>query len=154
MACIFVFIATDRFYASIHAASSSTACHLESTCLFVLSLIAFALACHSKLTIIYLIIVSKTYSIIIINVYPFLLSAHTILLVEVGSLADSDAAVEASVEAGEFPVEETEEAALTLDYLVVSFIPLSAILAASDAASTCFSRLSAAASTRHYRLVH
>ena len=110
----------------------------------------------------HLITVSKAYSIIIINVYPLLLATPTTVLVEVGALANTDAAVDMAVVAGKVLEEEMEfaalvaallVAALTLDYSAASFILLSEISAASAAASTRLSRSSVAASVRCSRPV-
>ena len=148
-ACLSAFIASAYLSASIRAASSSATHRSSSTYLFLSTLIASALACRSALTLIYIILVSKAYSIIIINVYPLLLATHTILHVELGSLVNVDAAVEASVAADEVPMEETElaasveylaAAALTSASSAASFIPLSEISAASTAAPTRISR--------------
>ena len=100
-----------RLSASILAASSSAASRSYLTCLFFSNLIASALACHLALTLIYLILVSKTYSMILINVYLLLIAIPMTLLVEVGDLDNADTAVEAAVATNEVTAEETKLAA-------------------------------------------
>ena len=63
----------------------------------------------------------NTYRIIIINLYPLLLATPTTLLVEVGALANVDAAVDAEVAVDEVLAEETESAALAAGFDVGFF---------------------------------
>ena len=104
----------------------------------------------------------NTYSTIIIYVYPLLLETPTTLLVEVGSLTNTDAAVYAAVSGDEVLSEETESvasagdlaaAALSSASLVASSITLSEVLPASVAASIRLYMSASAASIQRPRSV-